>query len=46
MGQLHKADKVWTPEVIPAVFMRELVIAVEDGTITGTATLTRTIRKN
>ena len=35
LGQLHKAHKGWTPGIVPASLMRELVIAVEDGTITG-----------
>ena len=35
LGQLHKAHKSWTPEIVPANLMRELVIAVEDGVITG-----------
>ncbi|WVQ72704.1 glutamyl-tRNA(Gln) amidotransferase subunit B, mitochondrial [Cryptococcus sp. DSM 104548] len=36
LGQLGKADRQWTPDVVPAPLMRELVLAVESRGITGT----------
>jgi aspartyl-tRNA(Asn)/glutamyl-tRNA(Gln) amidotransferase subunit B len=35
LGQLGKTSKEWTADVVPSGIMRELVQAVEDGTITG-----------
>jgi len=35
LGQLNKANKDWRPEIVPVGLMREIVIAVEDCTITG-----------
>lgn len=35
LGQLGKAGRSWTPDVVPPSVMRELVIAIEDGRITG-----------
>ncbi|TYJ57274.1 glutamyl-tRNA(Gln) amidotransferase subunit B, mitochondrial [Cryptococcus floricola] len=36
LGQLGKVDREWTPHVVPAPLMRELVLAVEGREITGT----------
>lgn len=36
LGQLTKAGKSWTPDVVPAVLLREIITAVEGGVINGT----------
>ena len=36
LGQLYKLNKPWTPSIVPAILMRELVIAVEERKVTGT----------
>lgn len=35
LGQLTKSGREWTPDVVPAPLMRELVLAVEGGKLTG-----------
>lgn len=35
LGQLTKSGRGWTPDVVPAALMRELVLAVEGGKLTG-----------
>lgn len=35
IGQLTKANKTWTPDAIPAALLREIIVAVEEGKITG-----------
>lgn len=37
LGQLTKSGRAWTPDAVPAALMRELVAAVEAGTLTGSA---------
>lgn len=36
LGQLGKEEKPWTPDVVPPGLMRQIVLAVEQGDITGT----------
>lgn len=36
LGQLTKADKSWTADVVPAALLREIVTAVESAKINGT----------
>ncbi|WVR09360.1 glutamyl-tRNA(Gln) amidotransferase subunit B, mitochondrial [Kwoniella sp. DSM 27419] len=36
VGQLGKLNTPWTPALVPAALMRELVLAVENGQVTGT----------
>jgi hypothetical protein len=35
LGQMGKAGLTWTPELFPSQMMRDLVRALENGTITG-----------
>ncbi|TXT09206.1 hypothetical protein VHUM_02680 [Vanrija humicola] len=35
IGQLTKAGKTWTHDAVPAALLREIIVAVEDGKITG-----------
>lgn len=37
LGQLTKSGREWTPSVVPAPLMREIVLAVEGGKLTGSA---------
>ena len=41
LGQLYKANKAWTADVIPADLMRELVTSIEKGDLTGMMTEAR-----
>jgi aspartyl-tRNA(Asn)/glutamyl-tRNA(Gln) amidotransferase subunit B len=36
LGQLTKQDKTWSPDVVPASLLREIITAVEGGKINGT----------
>lgn len=36
LGQLGKEERLWSPEMIPPGLMRQIVLAVERGDITGT----------
>jgi aspartyl-tRNA(Asn)/glutamyl-tRNA(Gln) amidotransferase subunit B len=35
LGQLGKVEIAWTPDIIPSQLMREIIIALEEGTING-----------
>ena len=35
LGRLYKSGTSWTPDLVPASLMRELVKAIEDGSLTG-----------
>lgn len=36
LGQLNKAGRTWSPDVVPAGLLHDIIVAVEGGKLTGT----------